>query len=199
MKANELSKEIAARTSIKVAFQLLLVGSVVTNCLLAVGVLTADRTHRETLVPPVIHQTFWVEDTKVSGTYLQEMGLFIINNALDVTPSSAQFQAELILKYASPKSYGALQKDLFANALRMKEGNVSTFFAVTAYTIDEATQKIAFTGTLSTILGDKTVSAEPKAYSMQFGMENAKVVLMELRETQVAAPLGTPASAPSTK
>jgi conjugal transfer pilus assembly protein TraE len=197
MKASDLGKEIAARTGIKVAFQLMLLGSVVTNLLLAVGVLTADRTHRETLVPPMIHQTFWVENDRVSGTYLEEMGLFILTNALDVTPASAEFQARQILKYADPKSYGVLEKDLLANAVRMKEGNVSTFFAVNSRTLDEPNQTIAFTGTLSTILGDKTVSSEPKAYSIKFGMKSAKVVLLELRETSVTAPLGVPASVPA--
>lgn len=197
MKANELTKEVAARTSIRVAWQLMLVASVATNVLLAVGVLTADRTHRETLVPPKIHQTFWVENDRVSGTYLEEMGLFILTNALDVTPASAEFQARQILNYADPKSYGALEKDLLANAVRMKEGNVSTFFAVNARTLDEPNQAVAFTGTLSTILGDKTVSSEPKAYSIKFGMRNSKVVVLELRETSVAVPLGLPASAPT--
>ncbi|MBK6616128.1 type IV conjugative transfer system protein TraE [Ottowia sp.] len=197
MKIQELSKEIAARNSIKAAFQLLLVCSVLTNILLAITVMNADRTHRETLIPPEISKTFWIEDKKVSGEYLEQMGLFILRNALDVTPASAEYQARQILNYTNPESYGALEKELMANANRMKEANVSTFFAVSARAVDEAAQAVSFIGTLSTILVDKTVSTEHKAYMVTFGRANAKTFVRELRETSLAQPMGPPASAPA--
>ncbi len=196
MNVKELSKEIAARTGIKQLFLALLAASILGNVLMAFAVITADRTHRETLIPPTISRSFWVEDTKVSNSYLEEMGLFVIRNALDVTPVSADFQHAQILKYANPQSFGVLQKELAANALRMKELNVSTFFSVTAVTPNEAKQQVAFHGILSTMLGDKIINTENKVYSITFGMSNGKIHVSELRETSTAQPFEPAASAP---
>lgn len=196
MNVNELSKEIAARTGIKQLFMALLAASILGNLVMAVAVITADRTHRETLIPPTISRSFWVEDTKVSNSYLEEMGLFVIRNALDVTPVSADFQHQQILKYANPTAFGTLQKELNANALRMKELNVSTFFSVTAVTPNEAKQQVAFHGILSTMLGDKIINTENKVYLVTFGMSNGKIHVLELRETGAAQPFEAAASAP---
>ena len=196
MNVNELSKEIAARTGIKQLFMALLAASILGNVLMAFAVITADRTHRETLIPPTISRSFWVEDTKVSNSYLEEMGLFVIRNALDVTPVSADYQHQQILKYANPSVFGTLQRELNANALRMKELNVSTFFSVTAVTPNEAKQQVAYHGILSTMLGDKIINTENKVYLITFGMSNGKIHVLELRETTAAQPFEAPASAP---
>jgi conjugal transfer pilus assembly protein TraE len=174
----------------------LLAASILGNLVMAVAVITADRTHRETLIPPTISRSFWVEDTKVSNSYLEEMGLFVIRNALDVTPVSADFQHQQILKYANPTAFGTLQKELNANALRMKELNVSTFFSVTAVTPNEAKQQVAFHGILSTMLGDKIINTENKVYLVTFGMSNGKIHVLELRETGAAQPFEAAASSP---
>ena len=196
MNVNELSKEIAARTGIKQLFMAILAASILGNLVMAVAVITADRTHRETLIPPTVSRSFWVEDTKVSNSYLEEMGLFVLRNALDVTPNSADYQHQQILKYANPASFGVLQKELNANAMRMKELNVSTFFAVTAVTPNEAKQQVAFHGILSTLLGDKIINTENKVYTITFGMSNGKIHVSELRETNAVQPFEPAASAP---
>lgn len=197
MNVNELSKEIGVRTGIKQLFLGLLAASVLGNVLMAVAVLTADRTHRETLVPPSISKTFWVEDSKVSESYLEDMGLFVIRLALDVTPISVDFQHTQLLKYALPAAYGSLQKEMNANAARMKELNVSTFFSITAHAPKEATQQVVYSGILSTMLGDKIINTENKAYIVTFKQSNGRIYVTELRETNPLAPFDAPASAPA--
>lgn len=197
MNVNELSKELGVRTGIKQMFMALLAVSVVGNVLMAVAVITADRTHRETLVPPTINKSFWVENDRVSESYLQDMGMFIVRLALDVTPVSVDFQHAQLLKYALPAAYGTLQKEMGANARRMKELNVSTFFSITGHAPKEATQQVVYSGILSTMMGDKIVSTEVKAYIVTFKQSNGRIYLTELRETNPLAPFDAPASAAS--
>lgn len=198
MNVEELSKEIQVRTGIKRMVQIVLAVSVCANLVMAVGVVQADRTHRETIVPAVINKSFWVEDTKVSPSYLEEMGLFVIRNALDATPSSVEFNHKQILKYSSPKVYGALQKQLNSAAARMKELNVSTFFGVTGVQPNEAESSVALHGNLTTMLGDKIINNEAKVYVVVFQMANGKIVVNEIRESaNKALPFDVPASAPA--
>lgn len=178
----EITKEVESRTGIRVLTQTLLIASVLSNLLLAAGFFTIDRTHRETLVPPNITKTFWVEDDQVSDSYLEQMGLFILRNALDATPVSAEYQAKMILKYAAPASYGELERDLVANAKRMAREGVSTFFSVTGVTPDGMNRQVVFHGVLRTMLGDKTVSDVPKKYAIKFGQSNGRVFVKEMRE-----------------
>jgi conjugal transfer pilus assembly protein TraE len=177
-----IAKEFEARTGIKVGVQTLLVGSILTNCLLAAGFFTIDRTHRETLVPPTINKTFWVEDDQVSDSYMEQMGLFILRNALDVTPVSAEYQARMILKYAAPASYGELERELITTAKRQQKDGVSTFYSVTSVTPDGKNRQVVFNGVLRTMLGDKVVSDVQKQYAIKFGQSNGRVFVKELRE-----------------
>ncbi len=184
-----IAQEFEARTGIKVGVQTLLVGSILTNCLLAAGFFTIDRTHRETLVPPTITKTFWVEDDQVSDSYMEQMGLFILRNALDVTPVSAEYQARMILKYAAPASYGELERDLITNAKRQQKDGVSTFYSVISVTPDGKNRQVVFNGVLRTMLGDKVVSDVQKQYAIKFGQSNGRVFVKELREiNEKAAP-----------
>jgi conjugal transfer pilus assembly protein TraE len=193
MKPQELAREIKVRTGIRSALLALIALLVVSNAVLAVGLVGADRTHRETLIPPTVTRTFWIEDDAVSPSYLEEMGLFVLRNALDVTPASAEYQARVVLRYADARSYGTLEKELLANARRMKESNVSTFFSVTSVAVDPKQNSVAFSGGLHTILGDKSVSENRRTYVVRFAMANGKVVVRELNETTSAKPFDSQA------
>jgi conjugal transfer pilus assembly protein TraE len=188
MKLQQLSDDIAFRTGIKRAFQLFLAGSLLTNLLLAVALTMADRTHRETMVPPEIKKGFWVEDSKVSGDYLEQMGLFLVQLALNNTPISAEYNARTLLKYVGPASYGEIEKLLLGNAKRLKEDNASTVFAPSQVTASDKENAVAFSGVFSTYISDKRVSQVQKDLLVKFGYSGGKVYILELRETDPKQP-----------
>ena len=66
MRLSEVSKEFSLKTGIKTVWQIMLVMLVMSNALLAFKLVTTTSTHRETLVPPTINKTFWVDGEKVS-------------------------------------------------------------------------------------------------------------------------------------
>jgi conjugal transfer pilus assembly protein TraE len=188
MKLQQLSDDIAFRTGIKRAFQLFLAGSLLTNLLLAVALTMADRTHRETMVPPEIKKGFWVEDSRVSGDYLEQMGLFLVQLALNNTPISAEYNARTLLKYVGPASYGEIEKLLLGNAKRLKEDNASTVFAPSQITASEKENAVAFSGVFSTYISDKRVSQVQKDLLVRFGYSGGKVYILEMRETDPKQP-----------
>ena len=188
MKLQQLSDDIAFRTGIKRAFQLFLAGSLLTNLLLAVALTLADRTHRETMVPPEIKKGFWVEDSKVSGDYLEQMGLFLVQLAMNNTPISAEYNARTLLKYVGPASYGEIEKLLLGNAKRLKDDNASTVFAPSQITASEKENAVAFSGVFSTYISDKRVSQVQKDLLVRFGYSGGKVYILEMRETDPKQP-----------
>lgn len=178
-------REIETRTGIKQLWFVLLSASMLLNVLLAIGVVMADRTHRETVIPPEISKTFWVEDRKASDSYLEQMGLFILRLALDVTPASGEYQMRQILRYTLPTSYGALEKHLLEQTKRMGRDKVSTSFAVNGVSVNQAQQSVKFNGTLRTMLIDKTVAETLKTYEVRFAFGSGRIYLKELVELDV--------------
>lgn len=193
MKITQLSDDIAARTSVKRSVQFLLLCSIATNLLLSVALARADRTHRETMVPPEIRKGFWVEDSAVSPEYLEEMGSFLLQLAANNTPVSAEYNARLLLKYAAPASYGELEKTLLGNAKRLKDDNASTMFSARAVTPNEQEKSVAFSGVLTTYIGEKRVSELQRTYLLKLGYAAGRVYVLEIRETDAQQPFKEPA------
>jgi conjugal transfer pilus assembly protein TraE len=140
------------------------------------------------MVPPEIKKGFWVEDSKVSGDYLEQMGLFLVQLAMNNTPISAEYNARTLLKYVGPASYGEMERLLLGNAKRLKEDNASTVFAPSLITASEKENAVAFSGVFSTYISDKRVSQVQKDLLVRFGYSAGKVYILEMRETDPKQP-----------
>lgn len=186
--------EFETRAALQRLWLLLILCLMASNVLLGIALVSADRTHRETLVPPEIRKSFWVEDAHVSASYLEQMGLFVLMNAMNVTPHSAEYQMRQILRYTTPSYHGVLEKHLLAQAKRLSRDNVSTAVAVTGVTVDEARQSVRFDTLLRTMLADKTVAETPRRFEVVFGMTQGQIRLHQLRELDEK---GQPVSADS--
>ena len=81
---------------------------------------------RTVIVPPNIDKSFWVSKDKASREYLEQMGYFLMQLTLNVTPQSVDHQAKLLLQYAAPASFGELRTALLAAAERLKRDGAST-------------------------------------------------------------------------
>src|SRR5690348_9809428 len=86
----------------------LLIGSVLVNLILAVFAYRLSSHQRVVVMPPSVHKTFWVEDERVSAEYLEQMGYFLMQLILNVTPQSVDHQSKVLLQYAAPAAYGEL-------------------------------------------------------------------------------------------
>ena len=73
---------------------------------LAALALRASGRERVVLLPPAVHKSFWVEQDRVSPEYLEQMGYFLLQLILNVTPQSIDHQSRLLLQYAAPAAAG---------------------------------------------------------------------------------------------
>jgi conjugal transfer pilus assembly protein TraE len=191
MKISLLGRDAANRLGAKQWVVSLLAMTLLLNLLLAAAMLMKGDHQREILVPPVIHQTFWVEDDKVSKEYLVEMGVFLAQLYFDVTPTNVDFNHKTLLFYTHPKFYGALQVKAGGYADRMKTDNSSTFLAISGMHVDEAGSRVAVTGLLNTYVGDQRISSVPKVYAFTFSFNSGRVLLTSIKETNEKDPFGT--------
>ena len=108
----------------EILFMRIAVGGLVLALLANAGAsLSVAGSERTILVPPEVHQTFWVSGQKVSTEYLQEMAYWYSGLALNVTPHVADYQKNLFLKYAAPSEYGRLQAEFGARTEFIRKNN----------------------------------------------------------------------------
>ena len=153
--------------------------------------LTVAGSERTILVPPEIHQTFWVSGKKVSGDYLQEMAYWYAGLALNITPQVADYQKNQFLKYAAPSEYGRLQAEFGARANFIRKNNASTQFSTQAMTVDESAMKVALSGVLHTWVSDKKAAEKQTTYVIGFRYLNGRLHVSEFKETSDQNPFGT--------
>ena len=193
MLLDKMIADIQARAGIGKVFQLILAVSLLVNILLAATLLTMDRTVRTILTPPEINKTFWVDGRSLGPEYLEQMGVWVIQQFATVTPSSIDYQSGQILRYVHPTQYGELSIRFKVGANRIKAENLSKIFMPREVRISEKGQSLVLIGMESKWIADKRVpNDELKAYIVSFDYDGSKVTIKELRETNPQKPFDMP-------
>lgn len=139
------------------------------------------RDERILVVPPETRQAFWVERNLVSAAYLEEMAVFLADLALSVSASSAPFQREVLLRYATPESYSALKAQLLAQEERLRKDNIATSFRPIQIKVDLVQQRAELTGDLLTYVGDKRISQVRESYELRLLYKAGRLHLKSLK------------------
>jgi conjugal transfer pilus assembly protein TraE len=188
--ASLLADQASARRATAL-LAVLLAASMLATLLLAVHTLRQAGRERVVLVPPALHKTFWVEAERASPEYLEQMGYFLAQLTLNVTPQSVEHQSRLLLQYAAPASWGDLRTAMAANSDRIKRDGASTIFSPQDLQVDEATQRVGLRGLLTTFISDRRVSEVSKGYAIELQQTNGRIFLKTFRETNPNDPLET--------
>ena len=198
MKLAWMHEDIASARRATTFLVALLVGSMLANLVLAIFTVRLAGQQRVVVVPPTIHKTFWVESDRVSGEYLEQMGYFLMQLTLNVTPQSVDHQAKVLLQYAAPAAYGELRMALLAAAERLKRDGASTVFSPQDLIVDERTLRVGVRGQLTTFISDRRVAEVSKGYAIELQYSGGRVFLKSFRETNPNDPLETqPRPAPA--
>ena len=191
MRLESLLADQASARRATALLAVLLAASMFATLLLAAHTLRQAGRERVVLVPPALHKTFWVEAERASPEYLEQMGYFLAQLTLNVTPQSVEHQSRLLLQYAAPASWGELRTAMAANADRIKRDGASTVFSPQDLQVDEATQRVGLRGLLTTFISDRRVSEVSKGYAIELQQTNGRIFLKTFRETNPNDPLET--------
>ncbi len=198
MKLEWLRADLASARRATTLLAALLLLSMLATTLLAVLAWRQSGRERVVLVPPAIHKTFWVDGERASAEYLEQMGYFLAQLTLNVTPQNVEHQGRVLLRYASPEAYGDLRTSLMTTAERVKRDGASTVFSAQDLLVDEATQRVGLRGVLSTFISDRRVSETSKGYVIELHTAGGRLYVRRIRETNPHDPLETQARQPAT-
>ena len=171
--------------------KLVLLASLALNIVIALIAFRLIGLERIILVPPTIHKSFWVESDKVSAEYLEQMGYFLVQLVLNVTPQSVDYQSKILLQYAAPASYGEIKTAMAVAGERLKRDGAATVFSPRTLNVDERALKVAVEGQLTTFVSDRRVSEVSKSYLIELQYAQGKITIKSFKETNANDPLDT--------
>lgn len=198
MKNGKFNSKIDNLTSENKFFKFSFLMMIVTCIILSLVVFSMNGTQRTIVTPATLTKSFWVDDDKVSNEYLEQMGVFLAQLELSVTPSTYKYQTETLLKYVHPSAYGELQMALAVNGEKLARDNSATWFTPRNTRVDSGGKRLAITGDLVTFISDKQVSKVPKTYLMEFAYSNAKLYLKTFTEANENDPFNINPATPKT-
>lgn len=165
---------------------------ILTICLLLALTLAVKNMGRERtiLVPPVIHDRFWVDSNDADPKYLQEMATYFIFLANNINPDNIDYQNSLIINYVNPSQQSYLKTQLAQQASRIKRNQLTTMFSIVGFKVDSTANIVVVKGILKSIIGDKVVSTLEKSYRISFQIINGQLYINEFGEVSNNDPFG---------
>ncbi len=141
------------------------------------AVLSLFKNERVIVVPPDLHQEYWLEKNKVSASYLEEMGLYYASLLLDNSPANFAFKREIILRKAVEHAYGPLKRRLLEDEDRIKKENVATSFQPNSVKVDPNNMSVEITGDLLRYVGEKRISQSRDVYSLGMVYRHGRLLI----------------------
>lgn len=146
-----------------------------------------NASERIVIVPPEVNGEFWVEERKVSKRYFLEWGHYLATLLLNMTPESAAYQGEVLLRHVAPAHRAEFSRRLAVAGERMRKERLSTFFNVTEVRVEPERSRVAFIGTLASYVEGRRISEHAAAYMAAFRVHRGRLQLLEFIETSPLA------------
>jgi len=155
---------------------------------LGVNVLQAVERFRTTdkviLMPPQLRQEVWVRGDEVSDSWLEEWSVFFCGLLLNISPSTIDYQIDLVLRHADPEAYQDLRNEFFKDKEELTKNNTSTTFQPQQVTVDKNKLTCKVRGVLATIVGKERISEHQYEYEIQYRLlPGGKLLLQKFQRT----------------
>ena len=145
---------------------------------------TLFRNERIVMVPLDLKQEVWLEKKQVSPSYLEEIALSFADLILEVSPSSAAYKREIILRHTTSEGYGLLKIQLLEEEKRLKKEHVTTSFQAHSVKVNASQLAVDLTGDLLRFVGEKRISQSRDTYRFQFEYRMGRLFIKSFKLIQ---------------
>ena len=152
------------------------------SLILVICVFRMINRERIVIVPPVIHQAFWVNSQTVSPEYLSQISSFLVQLRLNMTPSSAEYQREMLLRYTDPAYYGALKNELVEEADHLAKSHTSLIFYPVDISIDVSHLTAEISGDFSATVSNMPLPVQRLSYRLSYRYSQGRLWLQSFQE-----------------
>jgi conjugal transfer pilus assembly protein TraE len=162
---------------------LILASGLLLLCFLLVCVIGILIGHERTIiVPPTVHQSFWVNNSHVSAEYLSEMSLFFCALRFNITPSNITFQHETLLRYIDPRYYSTLKAVFLTEADHVQKQHINTVFYPVDIKLDTKNLQTLVTGDLWSAVGNANLPMQRLTYQISYSYQQGQLRIIGFEE-----------------
>lgn len=119
---------------------------------------------REIVLQPIVRSPLTLSSSGVSEQYLEMVTRDTALMTLNRSPENLEYWMDSILAIATPEAHGSLKRDLMKILNEQRGSSISQYFTLAGMKVDPEKLTSEVTGTLHTVAGSKSVTAEPKTF-----------------------------------
>jgi conjugal transfer pilus assembly protein TraE len=119
---------------------------------------------REIVLQPIARTPLTLSSSGVSEDYLEMVTRDTALMTLNRSPENLDYWMKSILAIATPESHGALKRDLMKIVTEQSGSSISQYFTIASLKVDPKALTSEVSGTLHTVVGSNSVTAEPKTF-----------------------------------
>ena len=119
---------------------------------------------REIVLQPIVRSPLTLSSSGVSEQYLEMVTRDTALMTLNRSPENLEYWMDSILAIATPEAHGSLKRDLMKILNEQRGSSISRYFTLAGMKVDTEKLTSEVTGTLHTVVGSKSVTAEPKTF-----------------------------------
>ena len=119
---------------------------------------------REIVLQPIVRSPLTLSSSGVSEQYLEMVTRDTALMTLNRSAENLEYWMDSILAIATPEAHGSLKRDLMKILNEQRGSSISQYFTLAGMKVDPEKLTSEVTGTLHTVVGSKSVTAEPKTF-----------------------------------
>ena len=119
---------------------------------------------REIVLQPIVRSPLTLSSSGVSEQYLEMVTRDTALMTLNRSPENLEYWMDSILAIATPEAHGSLKRDLMKIVTEQSGSSISQYFTISSMKVDPKALTSQVSGTLHTVVGSKSVTAEPKTF-----------------------------------
>lgn len=137
------------------------------------------KNERIIISPPELHQSYWVEGDRFSGSYLEEMAIHFAHLLLDVSGDNLLYQGEIVLRSVDADSYSRIRTKLIADAQKLKRENVTSRFEPKKAVIRQDSLEVQLKGVMTHSIAGKSIAAYEETFVIRFSSYQGKLYVRD--------------------
>lgn len=119
---------------------------------------------REIILQPVLRSAVSVSSAGVSREYLEMITRDVVILTLDRSPQNLDYWLNAVLDITAPRVHGKIKADLLKIVDEQRGSSIAQFFTIQSMKLDPAGLRSEVSGDLTTIVGSKVVSRQPRTF-----------------------------------
>lgn len=177
-------RKLVVQRNIYLLFSMLLSCAVI-----LLAILLFHRNERIVIVP-TSGPSFWVENSKVSSSYLESMGSYISTLLLNRSPADAEWKNREILEHVHPAFYHDIRKQLLLDKESIIKDDQSFVFRTQTSFSNMHEHTFVLEGEFLVFIGKQgtkptCAQMDRRKYTLGFQCQNNKLLLMSLKKEEI--------------